>query len=84
MFLWILYQNSLWNALSTNTSLGSDVLRFFVANQGLRHTFSPDALEIAVISCIDDVYLFSHFGEALVTDHRRVWGYTSEDCWCSL
>ena len=50
----------------------------FLANQGLRHTISPDAPEIAVISCINDAYLFGHFGEALVTDHRRVWGYISE------
>ena len=50
----------------------------FIANQGLRHTISPDALEIAVISCINDEYLFGHFGEALVTDHRRVWGYICE------
>ena len=50
----------------------------FIANQGLRHTISPDAPEIAVISCIDDAYRFGHFGEALVTDHRRVWGYISE------
>ena len=49
-----------------------------IANQGLRHTTSPDAPEIAVISCINDAYLFGHFGEALVTDHRRVWGYISE------
>ena len=39
------------------------------ANQGLRHTISSDAPEITVISCIDDAYLFGHFGEALVTDH---------------
>ena len=50
----------------------------FIANQGLRHTISPDAPEIAVISCINDAYLFGHFGEALVTGHRRVWGYISE------
>ena len=50
----------------------------FIANQGLRHTISPDAPEIAVISCINDLYLFGHIGEALVTDHRRVWGYISE------
>ena len=50
----------------------------FIANQGLRHTFSPDAPEIAAISCINDAYLFGHFGEALVTDHIRVWGYISE------
>ena len=51
---------------------------FFLANQGLCHTISPDAPEIAVINCINDAYLFGHFGEALVTDHRRVWGYISE------
>ena len=45
---------------------------FFLANQGLRHTISPDAPELAVISCINDGYLFGHFGETLVTDHRRV------------
>ena len=50
----------------------------FIANQGLRHTISPDAPEIAVISCFNDAYLFGHFGEALVTDHRRVWRYISE------
>ena len=50
----------------------------FLANQGLWHTISPDAPEIAVISCINDAYLFGHFGEALVPDHRRVWGYISE------
>ena len=50
----------------------------FLANQGLRHTISPDAPEIAVISCINNAYLFGPFGEALVTDHRRVWGYISE------
>ena len=50
----------------------------FIANQGLRHTISPDAPKIAVISCINDAYLFGHFGKALVTDHRRVWGYISE------
>ena len=50
----------------------------FIANQGLGHTISPDAAQIAVISCVDDAYLFDHFGEALVTDHRRVWGYIFE------
>ena len=50
----------------------------FIANQGLRHTISPDAPKIAAISCINNAYLFGHFGEALVTDHRRVWGYISE------
>ena len=50
----------------------------FLANQGLRHTIFPDAPEIAVISCINDAYLFGLFGEALVTDRRRVWGHISE------
>ena len=50
----------------------------FIANQGLRHTISPDTPEIAVISCINDAYLFGHFGEALVTEHIRVWGYNCE------
>ena len=50
----------------------------FVANQGLGHTISPDAPQIAVISCVDDAYHFGHFGEALVTEHRRVWGYICE------
>ena len=50
----------------------------FIANLGLCHTISPDAPEIAVISCINDAYLFGHFGEAPVTDHRQVWGYISE------
>ena len=50
----------------------------FMVNQGLRHTIAPDAPEIAVISCINDAYLFGHFGEAFVTDHRRVWGYISK------
>ena len=49
-----------------------------IAHQGLRHPISPDAPEIAVISCINDAYLFGHFGEALVTEHRRVWGYICE------
>ena len=50
----------------------------FIANQGLRHTISPDAPEIAAISCINDAYIFGHFGEALVTEDRRVWGYICE------
>ena len=53
-------------------------LEVFVVNQGLRHTISPDAPGIAVISCINDAYLFGHFREALVTEHRRVWGYIWE------
>ena len=50
----------------------------FIANQGLGHTISSDAPQITVISCVDDEYLFGHFGEALVTEHRRVWGYICE------
>ena len=50
----------------------------FIANQGLRHTIPPDAPEIAVISWVDDAYLFGHIGEALVTEHRRTWGYICE------
>ena len=50
----------------------------FIADQGLRHTISPYALEIAVISCTNNAYLFGQFGENLVTNHRRVWGYISE------
>ena len=50
----------------------------FIANQGLGHTISPDAPQIAVISCVDDAYLFGHFGEALVSEHRWVWGYICE------
>ena len=47
----------------------------FIANQGLGHTISPNAPQINVISYVDDAYLFGHFGEVLVTEHRRVWGY---------
>ena len=48
----------------------------FIANQGLDHTISPEAPEIAVISCSNDAYLFGHFEEALVTDHC----FISLDC----
>ena len=51
---------------------------FFIADQDLRHTISPDASEIAVISCTNNAYLFGQFGEDLVLEHRRVWGYISE------
>ena len=47
----------------------------FIPNQGLSHTISPDAPQIAVINSVDDAYLFGHFGEALVTEHRRTSGY---------
>ena len=46
----------------------------FIANQGLGNTISRDAPQIAVISCVDDAYLSGHFGGALITEHRRVWG----------
>ena len=51
---------------------------FFIADQDLRHTISPDAPEIAVISCTNNAYLFGQFGEDLVMDHRQVWWYISE------
>ena len=50
----------------------------FISNQGLGHTISPDAPRIDVISCADYIYLFGHFGEALVTEHSRTWGYICE------
>ena len=51
---------------------------FFIANQGLRHTISLNAPEIAVISCTNNAYLFGQFGEELVLEHRQVWGYISD------
>ena len=51
---------------------------FFIANQGLRHTISLDAPEIAVMSCTNNAYLFGQFGEELVLEHRQVWGYISD------
>ena len=51
---------------------------FFIADQDLRHTISSDAPEVAVISCTNNAYLFGQFGEDLVLEHRRVWGYISE------
>ena len=51
---------------------------FFIENQGLRHTISLDAPEIAVISCTNNAYLFGQFGEELVLEHRQVWGYISD------
>ena len=50
---------------------------FFRANQGLRHTISLDAPEIAVVSSTNNAYLFGQFGEELVLEHRQVWGYIS-------
>ena len=55
----------------------------FITNQGLGHTISPDAPQIAVISCVDDAYLFGNFGEALVTDHRRTVGMVKLVRWPS-
>ena len=46
---------------------------FFLTDQGLCHTISSDAPEIAVISCMNSAYLFGQFGEDLVMDHRLVW-----------
>ena len=51
---------------------------FFIENQGLRHTISLGAPEIAVISCTNNAYLFGQFGEELVLEHRQVWGYISD------
>ena len=78
MFLRVLYRDSPWNVLHPNTLLGSNVLRPFIADQGLRHTISPDAPGTAVISCTNNAYLFGQFSEDLVTDHRQVWWYISE------
>ena len=78
MFLGVLYRDSPWNVRHPNTSPGSNVLSFFIADQDLRHTISPDAPEIAVISCTNNAYLFGQFGEELVSEHRQVWGYISE------
>ena len=50
----------------------------FIVNQSMGHTISPDAPHLTAISCVDDAYLFAHFGEALVTEHRRIWGYICE------
>ena len=53
-------------------------IEFYIANQGLRHTISLDAPEIAVISCTNNAYLFGQFGEEFVLEHRQVWGYISD------
>ena len=50
----------------------------FIADQGLCHTISSDAPEIAVISCTNNAYHFGQFGEDLVMDHRQVWWYIPE------
>ena len=51
---------------------------FLIADQDLRHTISPDAPEIAAISCTNNAYIFGQFGEELVLEHRQVWGYISD------
>ena len=51
---------------------------FLIVDQDLRHTISPDAPEIAVISCTNNASLFGQFGEELVLEHRQVWGYISD------
>ena len=51
---------------------------FFLTDQGLCHTISIDAPEIAVISCTNNAYLFGQFSEDLVMNHRLVWWYISE------
>ena len=50
----------------------------FLIDQGLCHTISSGAPEIAATSYTNNVYLFGQFGENLVMDHRLVWWYISE------
>ena len=50
----------------------------FLTDQGLCHTISSGAPEIAATSDTNNAYLFGQFGENLVMDHRRVWWYISE------
>ena len=50
----------------------------FLTDQGLCHTISSGAPEIAATSYTNNVYLFGQFGENLVMDHRLVWWYISE------
>ena len=50
----------------------------FLTDQGLCHTISSGAPEIAVTSYTNNAYLFGQFGENLVMDHRLVWWYISE------
>ena len=47
----------------------------FLTDQGLCHTISSGAPEIAVTSYTNNAYLFGQFGEDLVMDHRLVWWY---------
>ena len=50
----------------------------FLTDQGLCHTFSSGAPEIAATSDTNNADLFGQFGEDLVMDHRLVWWYISE------
>ena len=50
----------------------------FLTDQGLCHTISSGAPEIAGTSYTNNAYLFGQFGENLVMDHRLVWWYISE------
>ena len=50
----------------------------FLTDQGLCHTISRGAPEIAATSDTNNADLFGQFGENLVMDHRLVWWYISE------
>ena len=50
----------------------------FLTDQGLCHTISSGASEIAATSDTNNADLFGQFGEDLVMDHRLVWWYISE------
>ena len=50
----------------------------FLTEQGLCHTISSGAPEIAATSDTNNADLFGQFGEDLVMDHRLVWWYISE------
>ena len=56
----------------------------FIANQGLRHTISPDAPEIAVISCINDAYLWTFRQGPCHGPQTGMGAHFRSDCWCSL
>ena len=50
----------------------------FLTDQGLCHTISSGAPEIAATSDTNNADLFGQFGEDLVMDNRLVWWYISE------
>ena len=50
----------------------------FLTDQGLCHTISSGAPEIAATSYTNNAYIFGQFGENLVMDHRLVWWYIYE------